>query len=49
MAQSLESDQLEVMERQVTSAEEALASREAKIQLEVDQKVVEVHRSLVTV
>ena len=47
LAQSLERDRLELMERQVTSAEEALASREAKIQLEVDQKVPEVRQSLV--
>ena len=35
------------MEHQVAIAEDALASREARIQLEVDQKVAGIHKALV--
>ena len=44
---NLEREQLEVMERRVASAEDALASREARIQLEVDQKVAGIHKALI--
>ena len=44
---SLDRDPLEVMERQVVTTEEALASWEARIQWEVKQKVVEIREALV--
>ena len=44
---SLERERLEVMERQVVVPEDALASREAGIQREVDQTVAGIRETLV--
>ncbi|KAE8797063.1 hypothetical protein D1007_27849 [Hordeum vulgare] len=44
--QSLERERLEVRERHVSLAKESLASREAKLQEEIDRGVVEAQRSL---
>lgn len=46
LEQSLERERLEVMERQVPAAEDALACREAEIQGAVDERVVGVHKAL---
>lgn len=46
MEQSLEHEWLDVMERQVATAEDSLASREAAIQGEVDKRVAGVRRAL---
>ena len=47
LEKSLERERLEVMERQVAIAEDALASQEAKIQREVDKKMARICETLV--
>ena len=44
--QSLDHEQLEVMERQLAAAEDSLSSWEAAIQGEVDERVAGVRRTL---
>lgn len=44
---SMERERLEVMEHQVATAEDALASRVARVQREVDQKVAGIRETLV--
>lgn len=46
MELSLEHEQLEAMEHQVATTKDALASREAMIQQEVDEKVAGIHDTL---
>ena len=47
LEQSLELERLEVRERQVAAAEDAIATREARIQQEVEQKVEKLRVTLV--
>ena len=46
MELSLERERLDVMEDQVTAAEASLASREARVQVEVDEGVAGIRRAL---
>ena len=46
MERSLELEQLEMRERQVAQAEDAIGAREAKAQEEVDRRVVEARADL---